>query len=485
MAQEPEERPPAKPTLLVMPGGLIEQWIEQVQACAPQLKIYKYHGDPKAKPTGDWENIAKLHHDHPICHPLRHDTARSLIFTTPGTLGVRHGPRALSAHLRKQGMAKNKAKDVMYTYQPFPDDLRDVFGTVIFDEAHLLKSTDTEANISMQWLNASFYLFLTATPMSAGALDFAGYLKILEKPNLNLWTPGNFAQWGIEDWMNPYRLEDDHPAVVLRLTMKAAREFIFKSSIAPALQGQYVRQIWKTCLLRRTYTSQMPFGSGRTIGSAMPRVHASIIGCEFLPEENTFYQNQVEGLIPKLVTKHRKSDRLLWSFGVLRKITLLCMWGGFAYLEEVVKASSIKAWLQKDDYIHEWLSIVQANSGNPPPPPASNQPEVLKLLIHGAPKLRALLYLIADVVVRDQQKMIVFCAYPATELLIYGALQLMQVSCILYSSSMKAEELGRAVQRFNNTTYTNMVFITSYAKGGYGMNLQNKCWNVVLAEPAG
>lgn len=62
------------------------------------------------------------------------------------------------------------------------------------------------------------------------------------------------------------------------------------------------------------------------------------------------------------------------------------------------------------------------DAGELSPPPPTSKPELLMLLLYGAPKLRAILYsIIIDIVVRDQQKVLIFCTYRATELLIYGA----------------------------------------------------------------
>ena len=320
-----DERLLAKPILIILPAGLIQQWIDEIQVVAPVLKIYKYHGDRRAKPIGNWTVINKLGLNHSLCQNLE-DNARSVIFTTLGTLGVRHGPRALASYLRKEkGMTKKMAAEAMYHYQDFPDSLKGLFQLVVLDEAHTIKNMDTEANVSLHWLNASFYLFLTATSMSAGANDFEGYLKLLERPDLNLYDERNLKAWDVEDWVNPYRLNDDHPAAVLRLTRRAAKEFIFRNSIAPQLKEDYVRQIWKQCLLRRTYTSTMPFGSSRIIGSAMPRIQASILECRFSKNEVKFYSTHIETMMSKLIVKDNKTHRLRWSFGVLRKITLACM----------------------------------------------------------------------------------------------------------------------------------------------------------------
>ena len=73
--------------------------------------------------------------------------------------------------------------------------------------------------------------------MPAGANDFAGYMKLLERPNLNLHNEQNLRTMDVEEWVNPYRLNDHHPAAKLRLTRKAAKDFIFNSAVAPQIKG--------------------------------------------------------------------------------------------------------------------------------------------------------------------------------------------------------------------------------------------------------
>ena len=119
----------------------------------------------------------------------------------------------------------------------------------------------------------------------------------------------------------------------------------------------------------------------------------------------------------------------------------------------------------------------------PAPASSKDKPLLLELLFEGSPKLRALFSKVIDIVVRDEQKVIIFCVYPATELLIHEALKLLNIDSILYSSQMRADETDRAVQRFNEYLKSDYVFITSYNKGGYGMNLQHRCCNVLMVEP--
>ena len=54
----------------------------------------------------------------------------------------------------------------------------------------------------------------------------------------------------------------------------------------------------------------MPFNSGVTIGSSMPRINASVVNCQFLDHEAEFYKTRVEAMISTLVIKNRKTQQL-------------------------------------------------------------------------------------------------------------------------------------------------------------------------------
>ena len=145
-----------------------------------------------------------------------------------------------------------------------------------------------------------------------------------------------------------------------------------------------------------------------------------------------------------------------------------------------MKAALVTGWLAKPQFVHQWLTIAQAKSGKASAPPVTNKLDLLGLLLQGAPKLRAILYSIIDIVVRDQHKDLCLSCFRIVDI---GALALANLRAILYIANMNVDELEDAVRRFNTNPTSDYIFITSYAKGGYEMNLANRCCHILITEP--
>ena len=176
-------------------------------------------------------------------------------------------------------------------------------------------------------------------------------------------------------------------------------------------------------------------------------------------------------MIKGLMIKNAKTQRLRWNFAVLRKITLFCMWFGFHWVRDMMKAFIIFSWLVKSDFVRDWLIIVHKKKDLKPSPSATDKPELLNVLVQGVLKLRALLMSIADHVVRDEEKILIFCSYSATMLLIYEALRLLEIDVIIYTAELSAEDQEKAVNRFNDYLKIDKMFLTTYATDEYDMNL--------------
>lgn len=66
-------------------------------------------------------------------------------------------------------------------YDPkWSDDLRGQFSTVVLDEAQTVKNPLKEVFQTIAWLNADFHIFMSATPLLAGATDCLGFMRLVE-----------------------------------------------------------------------------------------------------------------------------------------------------------------------------------------------------------------------------------------------------------------------------------------------------------------
>ncbi|KAI9872234.1 MAG: hypothetical protein M1830_001879 [Pleopsidium flavum] len=243
---EPELQARAKPSLIIVPVKLIDQWIDEIHRIVPEFTVYKYHGDRRAKPIGKEVIIGKVLKKNSFLFSGSPDNAQSLIITSYGTLAARHGVKA-QFHWRTvsgqwnavNATRKNKEYDNIW-----PSGLGQLFNTVVLDEAHSIKNEDTDINTAVSWLDSDFHLFLSATPLLAGSKDFGGFLKIIEPHDADqLWTPQNLSNLGLSKDVNLYTLDEDHSGAILCVIMHAAREFVFKFGISPPVQGSRLRKI--------------------------------------------------------------------------------------------------------------------------------------------------------------------------------------------------------------------------------------------------
>ena len=469
----------------MVPASLVDQWIRELGIIAPNFKVYRYHGDRRAKPRGR-ETIIDT--DLTKRHALfqgQESSARSIVVTAYSTFAGRHGPGALYKERTKQRLPKDVKEKEYQTLDPSWEKALDgCFEIIIMDEAHTIKNDEALSNVALAWLSASFHIFLTATPLLAGARDWKGFLKMIEpKDAEELWSTENLKAWNFHEDDNPYELPDTNPAVELQLTVRAASGHIFRDNIDPIVQGSYLAKIWECCLLRRTQTSSIPFHSDRTIGSRLPKVHCQVFECTFIQPEQVAYDAIEHDLLRKLIYKDKKTKQPRWSFATLRKLNLACAWTRFRHIETWVKASSIAKWAKDPHCLWKWLKKIGAEDNTFKVPEKDDIEGILRCFTNGSPKLRALLRILSEKVVQDEEKAVVWCLYPATQLLVYKILRLLNIDTILFASHLTDREKEDVKEAFNTPNRSGTVMIMSYKIGNVGLNLQKACHHVHLFDP--
>lgn len=169
------------------------------------------------------------------------------------------------------------------------------------------------------------------------------------------WSPESLREMNFKEDENPYDVPDDHPAAKLQITTKAVKEWIFALRVDPVTKGVHLAKMWKRILLRRTFSSQVPFNDGRKISDQLPRVQGALINCTHTPTEQTVYQKMEDALTGKLIvagsgsTNQRKPK---WSLGIHRQLSLLSMWSGLPQLDNDfnLKATNMKATLERKSF---------------------------------------------------------------------------------------------------------------------------------------
>ena len=113
--------------------------------------------------------------------------------------------------------------------------------------------------------------------------DFKGYLKFIS-PRID--AAEIRQNLGIDADFNPYGVEKENPAAILRLTEEMAQKHIFDNT-DEVEAGYYLSKLQELCMVRRTYASTI---NSESIGPGLPGLVRRHISLEFDPE-SAFIRN--------------------------------------------------------------------------------------------------------------------------------------------------------------------------------------------------
>ena len=378
-----------KPTLILVPNRLIEQWLIQLELVAPRFfTLYKYYGDARRHDPVAGEKVfhGRLNRQHAIFDGSLAN-ASTIVISSYSTFTERHGPSSQKKwHINRCHMSRTAADTVIDDLDPrWPERLDHMFGFVVLDEAHIIKQTSNKTSIAIKWLKAQFHILVTATPIPNGIDDWRGYMPLIEHQDADAWwTPGSLAVMGFAEDRNPYELDDGHPASKLQMTTRAARDWIYAARIDPTMKGIHLAWVWQRCMLRRTYSSRIPFGTGPTIGSKLPTVNAVIINCMYDEKERLDYHDVVNELTGALFLPGSSDRRKVkWSLSMQRKLQMSTTFLELPGIDANwnLKATNLKKLFEDREFYLQWF----------PEERRQNPEAMLWELCRGAPKVRALL----------------------------------------------------------------------------------------------
>ena len=483
---EPVVLPPAKPILVILLPDLIEQWADETKKFCPRFNPIIYHGDKRAKKASIHSRIEGiLSRDDDIFNG-NEENGNIIVLTSMATLVRRHGPNALTSYrTSEKGYSKDAASNIKYNLDDdWRHSLANCFDIVIIDEAHVIKNPETLAHTTVTWLNAHFTLLATASILPNSIHDFDEYIKLIEN-NDNLWDPLNLEAMGVDRDVNPYTLPDEHPAICLRMTAHAVANFITDRA-KPKYKdkaGYFISKIWARCMVRRTYQSPDPRYPHLKVGDSIAPLFSRRIAAAFSKDEADWYASVSYNSERHLVTK-LDDGTITWNRKHARQLVLNSTWIGFAYIGNDVHADSVQYWKQHKHLLYSWVGLLQTRMNEKEFPPSWDMPakndvlSLLSIVCRGAPKLRVTLRLISEIVILGNRKLTIWCALPASQLLIYACLQALGINAVCYTSELTTQERAHLVQQFCISADTR-VFIGSYFVGSTGLNLQAMCNHTV------
>ncbi|EGD97711.1 hypothetical protein TESG_05112 [Trichophyton tonsurans CBS 112818] len=176
----------------------------------------------------------------------------------------------------------------------------------------------------------------------------------------------------------------------------------------------------------------------------------------------------------KLVFNNR-NGRILWNMKVYRLLVLVTTWLGFESIHGVIKAKDVEPSTQKayrKALAYTWIKA------------ASKKDELINL-----PKKDdyfgqlVLMPLLTDIVLRAEEKVVIWCLFPAEQVLVLTVLQLVGIDAKILSADLSVSEREHLVQAFTTDPERVMVLVCSYNVSSTGLNLQKLCRNVVIFSP--
>ncbi|KAF7951603.1 hypothetical protein EAE96_006906 [Botrytis aclada] len=180
-------------------------------------------------------------------------------------------------------------------------------------------------------------------------------------------------------------------------------------------------------MIRRTYASPDHRFPQLKIAENIAALHKRRIFCKFEPEEFKVYQSLSNDSYRKLY---------------------------------MVSDSGVVTWNRKSEEgpVHPLYTLVTKlheamDAKHPAPFDLPNEydiPAQLAIICRGSPKLRSFLRMVAELVVLNRKKIVVWCALPATQLFLHTALKSLGITTACFTSELDLDARNRLVNSFHD-----------------------------------
>ncbi|KAI4675893.1 uncharacterized protein J4E84_009868 [Alternaria hordeiaustralica] len=530
-----EEVPEARPTLIIMPQNLIAQWLEEICKFTERFRILVYYGPSKksANPNVYYlkgkGKAARLTRSHDIFNG-EECNADTIILTSYSTWAVRHGPkvqwnwlvdkRAKERRIsKKEAAAELTSEGVSYKSIDVncPHQMYGMIHRIILDEGHQIRLQSDEIGWAINHLGATYRHILTGTPTFNGLKEYCGLMEFLQNPALqdenylrslgfvdaDFAKPASpvFAMGGtcpldsILIKFNPYTVADDDRRAPLKYCQEAMVKYIFNPIVSPTMaeQGSKMSQVLRKIMLRRTHSSEI---NGVPLRAALPAVQRLVYDCEFNAAERAFYDAAVAKTSETLFAKTASKKNVEWNTTTYRKLCLLSSWLGFKYLlDDSYKATKLAAKRKKKMTALTILKDMRSGQKRLRVPidqqiPVDKHTDIetdVQQILHwhcqGAPKLRKLLGILAEIVVLRQEKVLIWVSNPAQAEWLQQVLLLLKFSAFQLRTDLSQTEQDKILNDFNNDPHLVAVLICSYLVSCSGLNMQTLCRTTIEYEP--
>jgi hypothetical protein len=429
----------AKPTLILMPIGLVTQWKDEIVKFTDRFLVVIYYGTA----TKNQQEVGVIYHKGKLSRKSTYfDTSNEqnfdTILSTYSTWATRHGPSAqkrfrIEKH-KASGMTHTEAKSyVEENYDSHSIDmdwdgqLQGTMLRVMIDEGHEIRHMPKQVGTTIQWLQAQYRDVITGTPTLNGLDEFSGIMAFMQDPDINNYeflTSLGFENVATENPLDdvlsdfdPWSVDDKDPRGQLKFCSQALKQHVFIPGLFAAEQGARMVRVLSKIMIRRSFASTI---GGKRIGDSLPEVQRLTIEYDYTPQERQHYEAAYMDTSNRLMRKTKDQANVVWSTTTYRKMCLLSSWLGFAYLLHY-KAPQLKDFRRKKGTATTILKDLRAGQKRARVPdekcirvpPKEDIQSTLEAHCKGSPKLRALLGLLAEIVVLEKEKAIIWCNTPA------------------------------------------------------------------------
>lgn len=203
-----------KPTLVVCPADLVQEWERELKELLPSdFIIYIYDSSSK---DGILENDSEIFSGDD-------QASKAIVLSTYGVMYRRHGRRKFLADPRQPEL-----------YRDWRYCLQDQFSLLIMDEAHNIKGGPKSAGwVTITELQTDMMLAITGTPVPNAPADVMGIVSAVVKQ-------ASLERLNYQGTVNPYNYTDN-PDILLQYHVNAIYDHIGKKK-DPALQGALLKE---------------------------------------------------------------------------------------------------------------------------------------------------------------------------------------------------------------------------------------------------
>lgn len=460
---------------MVVPPNLIQQTIDKLRLYS-ELDVYVYYGGSRKKAFSNAISIQGLL---TVDHEFFEDNPNNcykIVVTSHPTLATRNGPSKVADYRISQGMRKQHATSKAVWENPgdfrCPHLIPGRFHIVWVDEAHFIKRADSAGSLAVQWLRPFFTGLATATPGVNRIQDFEGYLKHIrprqqisdEQQAINLWG----------EHFNPYAVDKNHPAALLRLHEKYARKHIFLNNNSMEA-GYNLARLNEMYMIRRTYASKV---DGQMIGDAIPALVRRSVDLLYNDEDQKRYDLSTVWARRHLVTL-TEDGKIIWNAKHFRTLILQSTWIDFEYIAHHIHADSLTRWKDEDNMLYEWLKLIPEAKRTFELPKHDDHISQISIVCQHSPKVSATLALVAEIVIKERRKVCLWTLLPAEQLLLWAILRKLKIDARMFSSDLSQPDRDQLIKTFNKSNSKAVVLINSFSMNSCGLDLQHQCSNTI------